>query len=271
MDEKSFVINISPDSDEDRIWRGNIKPLLEGINKNVNDICHYGFTEILNNAFEHSEGSKVCIDAACSDDKIEISITDNGIGIFNNIKKKFDLEDERHALFELSKGKLTTDPEKHTGEGIFFTSRMFDRFIIKSSNLNFIHENSDWLVENLKDNFEGTRISLTINTKSTRTTKEVFDKYTEDTSFAKTRFLLFLTQYGCDNLISRSQAKRVLARADKFKEIVLDFSNVEMIGQGFADQIFRVFKNAHPEITVMWSNANNDIEKMIHRVISGGE
>ncbi|MCP4113780.1 MAG: DUF4325 domain-containing protein [Desulfobacteraceae bacterium] len=274
MGEKSFVINISPDSDEDRIWRGNIKPLLEGINKNINDICHYGFTEMLNNAIEHSEGTEVCIDTACSDEKLRITITDNGIGIFNNIKNKFEFEDERHAVFELSKGKLTTDPESHTGEGIFFTSRMFDKFVIKSSNLSFIHENfekDDWLVENLEENFEGTRVSLTINPKSKRTVKAVFDKYTDDISFAKTHILLFLAQYGDDNLVSRSQAKRVLARADKFKEILLDFSNVEMIGQGFADQIFRVFRNAHPDITVTRSHANNDIEKMIHRVYSDRE
>ncbi len=269
MGEKNFVINISLDSDEDRVWRQNIKPLLEDIKKNVNDICHYGFTEMLNNALEHSEGTEVCIDAACSDEKIEITITDNGMGIFNNIKNKFELEDERHAVFELSKGKLTTDPERHTGEGIFFTSRMFDKFIIKSSDLSFIHKNiekDDWLIENLKDNFKGTRVLLTINPKSGRTVKAVFDKYTDDTSFAKTHILLFLAQYNDDNLISRSQAKRVLARADRFKEIMLDFSNVEMIGQGFADQIFRVFRNAHPDINLIWINANNDIEKMIRRV-----
>ena len=38
--------------------------------------------------------------------------------------------DKRQALFELSKGKFTTDPSRHSGEGVFFTSRMFDDFEI---------------------------------------------------------------------------------------------------------------------------------------------
>ena len=34
-------------------------------------------------------------------------------------------------VWELPKsGKLTTDPDNHTGEGIFFTSRVFDEFEI---------------------------------------------------------------------------------------------------------------------------------------------
>ena len=54
------------------------------------------------------------------------------MGIFKKIQKALDLLDERHAILELAKGKLTTDPKHHTGEGIFFTSRMFDEFTILS-------------------------------------------------------------------------------------------------------------------------------------------
>ncbi|MEE8469856.1 MAG: STAS-like domain-containing protein, partial [Dehalococcoidia bacterium] len=68
---------------------------------------------------------------------------------------------------------------------------------------------------------------------------------------------------------SRSQAKRVLARFDRFKEIMLDFDQVEFIGQAFADEIFRVFKNAHPDIKIFPIGANEDVEKMIERVTIG--
>jgi anti-sigma regulatory factor (Ser/Thr protein kinase)/predicted transcriptional regulator len=117
---------------EDKIWRNDIVPLMIDIKENVNAICHYGFTEIFNNAIDHSEGTTIVVTATLWFDRILLCIEDNGVGIFNKIQKECGLDDSLHAILELSKGKLTTDPETHTGEGIFFTSRMFDTFVISS-------------------------------------------------------------------------------------------------------------------------------------------
>ena len=46
---------------------------------------------------------------------------------------------------------------------------------------------------------------------------------------------------------------------ENFKEVELDFSGVETIGQGFADQIFRVWKNRNPDTHVFAINANENI------------
>ncbi|MBP7276933.1 MAG: STAS-like domain-containing protein [Succinivibrio sp.] len=67
-------------------------------------------------------------------------------------------------------------------------------------------------------------------------------------------------------MISRSQAKRLLARFDKFKYAVLDFSGIDDIGQVFADEIFRVFVNSHPEIEISYIEANKSIKNMIEHV-----
>ena len=56
-----------------------------------------------------------------------------------------------------------------------------------------------------------------------------------------THIPLRLAEYGEDNLVSRSQAKRVLARVDRFEEVILDYSGIRAVGQAFADEIFRVF------------------------------
>ena len=66
--------------------------------------------------------------------------------------------------------------------------------------------------------------------------------------------------------MSRSQAKRLLARLDQFSEVLLDFNDVEDIGQPFADEIFRVFQNAHPEIRILTARTNPNIDKMIEFV-----
>jgi len=71
-----------------------------------------------------------------------------------------------------------------------------------------------------------------------------------------------------DSFISRSQARRVLTGLEKFKEITLDFSDVETIGQGFADEVFRVWKNNHPDIKINYQNTNENILFMIKRAKS---
>ena len=74
------------------------------------------------------------------------------------------------------------------------------------------------------------------------------DKEGNILSFHKTLILVKLMELEEDFLISRSQAKRLINRFDKFVEVVLDFDGVTQIGQAFADQIFRVFQNKHPNV-----------------------
>ena len=72
-----------------------------------------------------------------------------------------------------------------------------------------------------------------------------------------------LAQYGDGKLVSRSQAKRLLVRFDRFKTIVLDFEDVSSVGQAFADEIFRVFQKQHLHIDLSFVNASQRVEKMI--------
>ncbi len=267
----TFELEISPDLQEDRVWRNNVFPLIKHLPGNIIDICHYGFTEMLNNVIDHSESGSATCYIEYSASNVLIIINDPGIGIFDKIKNALGLEDARHALLELAKGKLTTDPKRHSGEGIFFTSRMFDDYVIRSGNLFFSRfDNEDWLLET--ENYQqGTIILMEISPRSKRKLQEIFDKFTsehDDYGFTKTHVPVQLARYEGDTLVSRSQAKRLLARFDQFKEVFLDFSDIENIGQAFADEIFRVFRNAHPDIKLMWTNANPDVENMIRRALS---
>jgi len=255
--------------EEDRLWRESILPLMENVPPNVLQICHHGFTEMVNNAIDHSEGTSLEITVLRTYKLIELQISDNGIGIFNKIQRAFNLDDPLHAILELSKGKLTTDPIHHSGEGIFFTSRIFDRFAILSGKLSFTHlePDNDWLLENREIVFSGTLVDLQINVHSKRSTQKVFDRFAaDDFSFSKTHVPVFLARYGNENLVSRSQAKRLLTRFERFKEIVLDFDNVESIGQAFADEIFRVFVSQNPNIHLIPVNTNSQVKKMIAHV-----
>jgi hypothetical protein len=102
-----------------------------------------------------------------------------------------------------------------------------------------------------------------------RTPKKIFDQYAspdDDYGFNKTVVPVNLAQYGNDKLISRSQAKRVVSRLELFKTILFDFTGVPSIGQAFADEIFRVFANEHPTISLLSIHANSEVQRMIARV-----
>jgi anti-sigma regulatory factor (Ser/Thr protein kinase) len=275
--DQQFILPVSASLQEDRIWEESVAPLLKGVPENVEGICFYGFTEMLNNVIDHSESDTVKIRIERSLVEISMSILDEGVGIFRKIAAHLHLEDERHAILELCKGKLTTAPTRHSGEGIFFTSRMFDEFSISSGPIALVCRKAEsWLLHQRDFTMdlspvEGTFVTMKIDPNSPRTQVEVFDRFSdkdEDYGFTRTHVPVTLARHGTENLISRSQAKRLVARFDRFKDVLLDFDGVPMIGQAFADEVFRVFQNAHPDIKLTWINATVEVEQMIRRALS---
>jgi anti-sigma regulatory factor (Ser/Thr protein kinase) len=256
---------------EDTLWSAQLSPLLRDVPRNVLDIAHHGATEMINNAIDHSEATHVGVHMELRDGELSIGIADDGVGIFRKIAHALELPDERLALLELSKGKFTTDPRNHSGEGVFFTSRMFDRFRIMSGGLVFSHEeghDKDVLFDVDDMPKEGTVVSMGISTASVRTARQVFDEFSsgpDEYAFAKTVVPVRLAQVGDENLISRSQAKRLMQRVDRFRHVVLDFSGVTTIGQAFADEIFRVFAQVHPEVELVPVHAVPEVQQMIRR------
>ena len=259
---------------EDNVWREKIRPLMQNVKQNIIDICQYGCTEMINNVLDHSVSPDLFVQYDQTYTTISIAIMDHGVGIFRKIQNDFHLEDARTALLELSKGKLTSDRRNHSGEGIYFTSRMFDKFSILSGHLYYgrtRRDADDWLIETIDkdDDQKGTFIRMTIRTDTDWTTRDIFDKYQgDDIYFRKTHLPISLGRYPGEQLVSRSQAKRILARLTDFSEAILDFHGVNEIGQAFADEIFRVFKNEHPDTKLVAMGTNPNIDKMINYVQS---
>ena len=267
------LYQITPALEEDIVWRDDVGPVLGELPDNVKDIWQHGCTEMFNNAIDHSRGTTILVKVTKTAATSEMLIADDGIGIFKKIQEALGLLDPRHAVLELAKGKLTTDPSRHSGEGIFFTSRMFDRFQILAGTVFFTHnfgEETDWILEATPG--AGTFVRMRLHNHTARTTRRVFDLYTsgEDYGFNKTVVPVELAQYGDDKLVSRSQAKRLLARVELFKVVVFDFNGVASIGQAFADEIFRVFASRHPDIELKAVKANSEVKRMMERAKSGG-
>jgi anti-sigma regulatory factor (Ser/Thr protein kinase) len=265
---------IRPGLSEDQVWREDVRLVLGGMPANVINIWQHGLTEIFNNALDHANADRIVIRIEKTAVDTVMSIADDGIGIFRKIQDELGLQDPRQAVLELSKGKMTTDPTRHSGEGIFFTTRMFERFSIHSGGVRFEHRidpGHDYTLETGQPDAKGTTVSMTLDNHTSRTTKDVFDRFTdtEEYTFSKTVVPVELAVYGDENLISRSQAKRLLARVENFRTVTFDFHDVPSIGQAFADEIFRVFQSQHPDIRLVPINYSEEIGKMIGRARSG--
>ena len=242
----------------------------QSLSENVRSIFQYAFSEMLNNAIEHSKSKNIQVEVEKRDENLIFIINDFGIGVFRNVMQHRHLQSELEAIQDLLKGKTTTQPQAHSGEGIFFTSKVADIFTLESFGKKMIINNlvKDIFIEKATPSKRGTKVSFQISCESQTHLNDIFRAYQtdpEDYAFDKTEIQIKLYTLGTVH-VSRSQARRVLSGLEKFASIILDFDHVPTIGQAFADEIFRVFKNKHPDIQIISKNMNDTVRFWIERV-----
>jgi len=144
----------------------------------------------------------------------------------------------KEAIQNLLKGRLTTLPKLHSGEGIFFTSKVGSIFTLDSFGKELIIYNiiNDLFLKNTEDITQGTKVFFEINTESQSRLNDVFREYTnqsgdDELGFDKTDVYVKLYVKGGVH-ISRSQARRILSGLEKFNVVVMDYDKIPMIGQG---------------------------------------
>ncbi len=234
---------------EDIVWRELCFPVVSDLPSNVRDIWHYGITEIVNNAIDHSGAESVHVGMSRTALYTSAWVSDKGEGIFLKIQRALGLYHTREAILELAKGKFTTDPENHSGEGIFFSSKMFDAYDIRSGNLHFMHDSGglDILAEREKED-HGTLVLMRL-----------------ENDFDRTIVPVRLAAHEGEKLVTRSQAKRLTMRFERFRHVILDFNGVSEIGQAFADEVFRVFQASHPGIIMAPTHMTKAVTDMVNR------
>lgn len=243
-------------------------PKISELPENIRSIFTFAFSEMFNNAIEHSESKLIKVEVAVRASKLSFIVDDSGVGVFRNIMKKHQLQSEIQAIQDLLKGKTTTMPKSHSGEGIFFTSKSADVFMLNSFGNELTVTNKGPRVRHVSVVKRGTRVMFEIAVDSHLHLNDVFKKYSNlkngDYGFDRTEIRVKLYTMGGVH-ISRSQARRILSGLDKFKIIVLDFEDVPVIGQAFADEFYRVFQNNHPEIEIKEENMSEGVRFMVER------
>ena len=229
-----FIDEIGPSATRHRLKNENIKehevfdslisafPAFRTAPENARSIVHYAFSEMLNNAIEHSHSKNIEVEIENESGVIRFVVSDFGIGVFRNVMRQRNLKSELEAMQDLLKGKVTTDPKAHTGEGIFFTSKVADRFVLESFGYKMIVDNTipDVFFQEKKQINRGTRVVFTIARNSDRHLNKIFEKYPSKPgshAFDKTEIHVRLFTMGTV-YVSRSQARRILVGLEKFKK-----------------------------------------------------
>lgn len=258
---------------EDRAWRrvsediARIRPIAAGEAVSL----QYAASEVLNNAIEHSRGRWVEVEVVFAAAGTTVAtVRDDGVGVFRRVCEDFGFASPQEAIVQLEKGKLTSDPAQHSGEGLFFSSKAVARFRLESQGV-------AWIVDNLVGDsavgasvvHAGTRVGLEAVRGRTPRLEDVFRAYTdpETLRFTRTRTTVKLGALG-SALMSRSEARRLVTGLTKFAQVTLDFSGIEVVGQGFCDEVFRVFARAHPQVVLQPVGMNTPVAFMVGRALA---
>lgn len=246
-------------------------PSFQHLPENVRSIFTFAFSEMLNNAIEHSQSKYVSVEVTISHDAVAFIVNDHGIGVFRNVMQKRGLSSEIAAVQDLLKGKTTTMPKSHSGEGIFFTSKAGDIFILESFGRVLSIDNQVDAVNTHRvgSSKRGTRVIFRVGMDANRHLNDVFKRYTNvssehDYGFDRTEIRVRLYTAGGVH-ISRSQARRILEGLEKFKVVLFDYDQVPLVGQAFADEIYRVFHHRHPEIQLENEHMSPGVRFMVER------
>lgn len=257
---------------EDAPWRRDFAPffVLPG---HVQRMARHAFTELLNNAVDHSGGSQVTVSMRQTPLQLQLLVSDDGCGLFRRIETCFAIDEPALAMLELSKGHLTTDPARHSGQGLFFTSRLADVFDIHANAAAFQRrgwEGCAWRAGRPLAG-QGTSVYVAIRLDTARTLDTVLQDHrgTAGQALGRTSVPLHLLAGPDGVLASRAEARRVAARLAQFEAAELDFTGITDIGHGFADELFRVCGCDNPALTLQPTGMTPGVQAMVVSVRPG--
>jgi anti-sigma regulatory factor (Ser/Thr protein kinase) len=242
-------------------------PVLD--NARVKPILDFAFTEMVNNAIDHSGGTVVATRWFLEPDRVAFEVEDDGVGAFRRMRESRGLERDFDSIGEIAKGKQTTAPQRHSGLGIYFSSRMASRFILSSGQLTWTvdNEREDEAIGWLDQERRGTLVRCEVSGTTTTEITDVFDAFSDAETFGFNKSTIRVSLFGEGDFVSRSEAKRMGAHLETFDLVELDFTGIQQVGQGFVDELFRVWPRDHPGTRLVPVHANPAVVSMIAKAV----
>jgi STAS-like domain of unknown function (DUF4325) len=202
--------------------------------------------------------------------QLQLLISDDGCGLFRRIEESFAIAEPALAMLELSKGRLTSDPRHHAGQGLFFTARLADVFDIHANAAAFQRRSWDGRAWHAGRPAmpHGTSVYVAIRLDTPRTLDSVLQAHrgAAGHGLGRTTVPLQLLAGPEGVLASRAEARRAAARLAQFEHAEIDFAGITDIGHGFADELFRVFGGNHPGLELQATGMSPGVRAMVASV-----
>ena len=237
----------------------------------VQRMAQHAFCELVNNAIDHSAGTAVTVSMRQTPSQLQLLVSDDGRGLFDKLNEAFALDDPSLAMLELSKGRLTSQPDCHTGRGLFFTSRIADVLDLHANANAFQRrgwQDGTWHPGRAIKQ-RGTSVYVAIALDTRRTLESALQAHSMDGSgaeFDHTVVPLALATSTHTRLESRAQARCIAARLGGFRRAEIDFAGVDAIGHAFADELFRVMAAREPGVELVPVNMTATVARLVQSV-----
>jgi anti-sigma regulatory factor (Ser/Thr protein kinase) len=234
----------------------------------VRRMAQHAFCELVNNAVDHSEGTGVTVSMRQTPTQLQLLVSDDGRGLFDKLRETFALGDPSLAMLELSKGRLTSQPARHTGRGLFFTARIADVLDLHANDSAFQRrgwQGGAWHAGRALRQ-QGTSVYVAIALDTRRTLDSALQAHSFDGSAAGldcTTVPLVLVTSEHTSLESRAQARCVVERLGQFRRAEIDFAGIPSIGHAFADELFRVMAAREPDLELVPVNMAAPVARLV--------
>ncbi len=255
---------LTPDFASNAVWEHDIAPLLEAADAEVRHTCRYALRALINNTLQHAQATQLHLYLRYTPHDVLLIVRDNGQGLLSTLKQHAQLRDPDYALLEISKGALTHPDSGDAGNSLCICARVFSDMAIDSGNTSFTYQSNSVFVP-LPDDGRGDqqtiiRLLLQLNDKP------ALDHVMQQVAAKHCHIPVHLIQQ--QHALSRTQAQHLLYRLEQFASIHLDFSHVRNVSPAFANDIFYTFQQAHPNIPLSYSNANEKVSKHVQHALS---
>ncbi len=141
----SRELRVTPVLRSDRVWEDHIAPHLSADRVAFRELCRGAFGELVRNAIEHAHASWIRFTFANSARDIDITVADDGVGIFHALARPLDAGSPGEAAEKMAAQAQARAADSPSAR-LFLLARNFHTFLIRSggSVLAFDRDTDRW-------------------------------------------------------------------------------------------------------------------------------
>jgi DNA-binding transcriptional ArsR family regulator len=154
-------LRVTPVLNAERLWDDHIAPVLASDRDSVRDLCRGAFGELIRNVVAHSQAQWITVSFAATARHIDITVGDDGRGIFARLAQRVGLSDP-HETAELMSRHANARSADFPATRLLLLARNFDSFVISSAGVSLAFDAAEeaWFLREDEAVSPGTRVAL---------------------------------------------------------------------------------------------------------------